>query len=108
MIDIESNEQIVQRRAKLQALREKCLAYPNDFQRDALAAELHQRFTDQDEAELTKQSFRVKVAGTDNDSTIDGQSQLCSFARYVWTNSVVYCSGINCQKVFTLILKLGI
>lgn len=61
--DVESNEQIIQRKTKLQALREKGNAYPNDFRRDALAAELQQRFADKDEAALTKQAVRVTVAG---------------------------------------------
>ena len=34
------NELIAQRRDQLQTLREKGNAYPNDFRRDALAADL--------------------------------------------------------------------
>jgi lysyl-tRNA synthetase, class II len=63
VIDIESNEQIAQRKAKLQALRQKGQAYPNDFQRDALAQDLHQRFGGADELELAQQMVRVKLAG---------------------------------------------
>lgn len=63
MIDVESNEQVIQRKAKLKALREKGLAYPNDFQRDALAQALQQRFANQTEEQLVQQAVRVKVAG---------------------------------------------
>lgn len=63
MIEIEANEQIVQRKAKLQALREKGSAYPNDFQRDALAKELQDRFAAETEEKLTQQMTRVKIAG---------------------------------------------
>lgn len=63
MIETESNEQIAQRKAKLIALREKGAAYPNDFRRDALAAELHQRFDGEEEEALLKKAVRVKIAG---------------------------------------------
>jgi lysyl-tRNA synthetase, class II len=63
MTDIESNEQVAQRKAKLRALREKGQAYPNDFQRDALAQSLHQRFDGESEEALAKNITRVKVAG---------------------------------------------
>ena len=63
MIEIESNEQITQRKTKLQNLRRKGCAYPNDFQRDALAADLHQRFAKEEEAVLAQKMAHVKVAG---------------------------------------------
>lgn len=63
MVEIESNEQVIQRKAKLQAIRAKQLAYPNDFQRNALADELHQRFFPLSEEELNQKSVRVCVAG---------------------------------------------
>ncbi len=63
MIDVESNEQIAQRKAKLQALRSQGMAYPNDFQRDALAGELQERFSDESEENLAKKPVRVKLAG---------------------------------------------
>jgi lysyl-tRNA synthetase class 2 len=37
---IDTNELIAQRRSKLAVLRNKGNAYPNDFRRDALAADL--------------------------------------------------------------------
>ena len=40
-LQIEQNEQIVQRKAKLTALREQGIAYRNDFRRQHLAADLH-------------------------------------------------------------------
>ncbi len=54
---------IAQRRQKLQQLRERGNAFPNDFRRDSLAAELHARYDDKDEAELDASPVRVKVAG---------------------------------------------
>jgi lysyl-tRNA synthetase class 2 len=61
--EIETNEQIAQRKSKLKALRQKGQAYPNDFQRDALAQDLQQRFGSMDETALTQMGQRVKIAG---------------------------------------------
>ncbi len=63
MIEIESNEQITQRKAKLQDLRQKGLAYPNDFRRNALAKELHERFNQESTESLNERSIHVKIAG---------------------------------------------
>ncbi len=37
--EVDVNEQIAQRKAKLSALRDKGIAFPNDFRRDSLAAD---------------------------------------------------------------------
>jgi lysyl-tRNA synthetase class 2 len=60
---IDDNEQIAQRRAKLAELRGQGNAFPNDFRRDALAADLHARFDELDPEELEQQRVRVSVAG---------------------------------------------
>ncbi|MSR14344.1 MAG: lysine--tRNA ligase [Gammaproteobacteria bacterium] len=52
-----------QRRAKLAALRARGQAYPNDFRRDSLASELHQRFATAKTEELAAQALRVTLAG---------------------------------------------
>ena len=54
---------IAQRRAKLDALRAAGNAYPNDYRRDALAAELHDQYQHKSEQELEAQARRVVVAG---------------------------------------------
>jgi lysyl-tRNA synthetase class 2 len=59
----EENEQVAQRRAKLAELREKGEAYPNDFRRDALAAELHQRYGSREPEALERDESRCRVAG---------------------------------------------
>jgi lysyl-tRNA synthetase class 2 len=51
------------RRAKLAGLRASGNAFPNDFRRDALAAELHDKYGDLDTATLEEQAIKVKVAG---------------------------------------------
>ena len=55
----EENEQIHQRREKLGAIREKGNAFPNDFRRDHLAAELHDAYG----GSLPDSAVAVKVAG---------------------------------------------
>ncbi len=63
MTDIDERDQIAQRRAKLDALREEGNAFPNDFRRNALAAELHARYDDRSEQELEQDPPAVAVAG---------------------------------------------
>ena len=59
----EENEQIAQRKVKLVKLREQGQAYPNDFKRDSLAADLHTAYDQLDHATLMKKTVRVKMAG---------------------------------------------
>ncbi|MDN7137708.1 lysine--tRNA ligase [Pseudidiomarina sp. 1ASP75-14] len=60
---VDVNEQIAQRKAKLKALRERGVAFPNDFRREHLAAELHAEFDDVEKEELATKGIRVAVAG---------------------------------------------
>lgn len=59
----EENEQIARRKVKLVKLREQGQAYPNDFKRDSLAADLHAAYDQLDDATLMKKTVRVKMAG---------------------------------------------
>ncbi len=59
----EGSQLIAQRRAKLAALRTAGPAYPNDFRRDALAAELRDRYGEMSAAELEQNPTRVSIAG---------------------------------------------
>src|SRR5512134_3554900 len=54
---------VEERREKLKALREKGVAYPNDWQREHLAAELHRGFGERSKEELEKAPAPAKVAG---------------------------------------------
>ena len=69
---------IAQRRAKLALLQEAGQAYPNDFRRDALAGELHERFQDATAADLVEQNVRVSVAGRMMTQRVQGKT---SFAN---------------------------
>src|SRR5436309_13518642 len=59
----DENQVIAERRAKLAALRAAGNAYPNDFRRSALAADLHAAHHGKDNATLEAASIRVAVAG---------------------------------------------
>ena len=56
-------ELIAQRRGHLQRLRDTGIAYPNDFKRDSLAADLHKQYDSIDKDELEQKRIQVKLAG---------------------------------------------
>src|SRR6202171_2150583 len=59
----DDNQIIAERRGKLKALRAQGSAYPNDFRRDALAAELHQAHDAKTAEDLESANLEVSVAG---------------------------------------------
>ena len=59
----DENQIIGERRAKLKALREQGQAYPNDFRRDAFAADLHAAHGDKQNEQLEASPIPVSVAG---------------------------------------------
>ena len=60
---VDENQIIAERRGKLHALRELGNAYPNDFRRSALAAELHAGHGDKNNEQLEGEPIPVAVAG---------------------------------------------
>ena len=61
--EADENQIIAERRAKLAALRAKGIAYPNNFQRDHLAGDLHEAYEDHDRDRLDLNPVVVKIAG---------------------------------------------
>ncbi len=59
----DDNQIIAERRAKLKALREKGVAFPNRFQRTDFAADLLEKHEDRDRDSLDLNPVAVKVAG---------------------------------------------
>jgi lysyl-tRNA synthetase class 2 len=59
----DENRLIAERRAKLAALRAQGVAYPNEFRRDVLAAQLLSTYADRDAAWLEANPVRVHVGG---------------------------------------------
>lgn len=61
---VDENKLIAERRGKLSELREQGIAFPNDFRRNVVAAELHAKFESLDKAAIDDaEPVRVKVAG---------------------------------------------
>ena len=59
----EENKLIAQRKEKLAAVREQGNAFPNDFRRDSLCAELQKEYAEKTKEELEAAAIPVKVAG---------------------------------------------
>ncbi|HTR00869.1 MAG TPA: lysine--tRNA ligase [Candidatus Acidoferrum sp.] len=59
----DENKLIAQRREKLQTLRDGGIAFPNDFRRDSLAADLHHRYANDSKETLEAANHPAKVAG---------------------------------------------
>ena len=61
--EISQNELLALRRAKLEDLRSKGNAFPNDFRRDALAENLHASYDSFEQDKLESKNIEVSVAG---------------------------------------------
>ena len=59
----DENQIIAERRAKLHELRKHGVAFPNDFERTNLAADLHTAYGEQDKEQLEGEKITVAVAG---------------------------------------------
>lgn len=63
MTDNDENKLIAQRREKLNAIRAKRNAFPNDFRRNAYAADLHEDYGEIEKVALAEKAVLVRVAG---------------------------------------------
>jgi lysyl-tRNA synthetase, class II len=70
----DENKLIAQRREKLARLRERGIAFPNDFRRNVMAGELHAQYGDKEPEELEAMQVRVRVAGRMMSRRIMGKS----------------------------------
>jgi lysyl-tRNA synthetase class 2 len=78
MSDNDENHLIAERRAKLAKLRERGNAFPNDFRRDALAADILTAYGGKNAEALDAMAVRVKVAGRMRAKRVMGKA---SFAK---------------------------
>jgi lysyl-tRNA synthetase class 2 len=74
----DENHLIAERRAKLAKLRERGVAFPNDFRRDALAADLFNAYGEKSTEALEATPVRVAVAGRMRAKRVMGKA---SFAK---------------------------
>ncbi|MGA7980485.1 MAG: lysine--tRNA ligase [Chromatiaceae bacterium] len=61
--EVDANKLVAQRREKLSQLRAQGIAFPNDFRRNVVAAELHAQYGGKGADELEAEGLRVRVAG---------------------------------------------
>jgi lysyl-tRNA synthetase class 2 len=78
MSDQDENHLIAERRAKLAKLRERGIAFPNDFRRNALAADLLTAYGGKSPEALAAERIRVSVAGRLRRKNVMGKG---SFAK---------------------------
>jgi lysyl-tRNA synthetase class 2 len=74
----DENKLIAERRAKLAALRARGNAHPNDFRRDALAADLHAKYGDCENEVLEGNPVHVNAAGRMMAKRIMGKASFTS------------------------------
>jgi lysyl-tRNA synthetase class 2 len=77
---VDENKLIAERRAKLEQLRSRGNAFPNDYRRDALAAQLHAAFGDRDAAWLDANPARVHVGGRMMSKRVMGKASFAQIA----------------------------
>ncbi|AEG01652.1 lysine--tRNA ligase [Methylomonas methanica] len=76
-LEQDEQEQIRQRREKLNAIREEGIAFPTDFRRNVVAGELIAEYGEKPEEELTAEPIRVKIAGRMMTRRIMGKASFC-------------------------------
>jgi len=77
---VDDNKLIAERRVKLNELRTKGIAFPNDYRRDALAAQLHAGYGEQPTEWFETNTVRVRVGGRMLFKRVMGKA---SFAKLV-------------------------
>lgn len=74
----DEQEQIKQRRSKLNELRQNTpIAFPTDFRRDALAGELCTHYGETSKEQLEEQAIKVKLAGRIMTRRVMGKASFC-------------------------------
>jgi lysyl-tRNA synthetase class 2 len=77
---VDENKLIAERRAKLAALRQHGIAFPNDFRREDLAAELHLKYGDKDAVWFEANPVPVTVAGRMMAKRVMGKASFATIA----------------------------
>ncbi|MDD2725063.1 MAG: lysine--tRNA ligase [Methylovulum sp.] len=76
-IQQDEQEQIRQRRSKLNELRGHSIAFPTDFRRDVIAGELLAGYSNKSKEELEAEPLRVKIAGRIMTRRVMGKASFC-------------------------------
>ncbi len=75
--EIDEQEQIKQRRSKLTQLREAGVAFPTDFRRNVISAEVVAEYDSKSKEALEEQPIRVKLAGRMMTRRVMGKASFC-------------------------------
>ncbi len=78
--DNDDNHLIAERRRKLARIRATGVAFPNDFRRNALAAQLHQAYGGLDDDALKQTALEVAVAGRLRAKRVMGKASFAKIA----------------------------
>jgi lysyl-tRNA synthetase class 2 len=76
-LEQDEQEQIKQRREKLNTIREEGIAFPTDFRRNVVAGEVLAEYGEKTEEELLAEPIRVKIAGRMMTRRIMGKASFC-------------------------------
>ncbi|MCL7419476.1 MAG: lysine--tRNA ligase [Methylobacter sp.] len=76
-IERDEQEQIRQRRSKLNELRENGVAFPTDFRRNVVAGEVLAEYGEKSKEELEAEPVRVKIAGRIMTRRVMGKASFC-------------------------------
>jgi lysyl-tRNA synthetase, class II len=76
-IEQDEQEQIKQRRSKLNELRESGIAFPTDFRRNVIAGEVLAEYGEKSKEELEASPIRVKLAGRMMTRRVMGKASFC-------------------------------
>ncbi|GAB6141925.1 lysine--tRNA ligase [Methylosoma difficile] len=76
-IQQDEQEQIRQRRSKLNELREHSIAFPTDFRRDVIAGEVLAEYAGKTKEDLEAEPLRVKIAGRMMTRRVMGKASFC-------------------------------
>ena len=79
-VNSDDNRLVAERRAKLDAIREQGVAFPNTFRRDAYAADLQEQFGD------LERNIRPQVCGQAGDFQGSGFS-FCDYQKAVYRSA---------------------
>ena len=106
----DDNQIIAERRAKLKAIREQGVAFPNDFERHDMAADLHAQYGEMSHDELEAAQIPVAVAGRMMLKRVMGKATPCSRIAFslarrsamIWLSS---CCGVCSLVIENLWVK---
>ena len=72
----EENQLIAQRKAKLASVREQGIAFPNDFRRDSLCADLQKAYEDKSKEELEAAAGQIQRS-----QVLPNSTATCNFRK---------------------------